>query len=96
MDSIGLCDNSSDFPLFTKSAVPLGLVLMHGKRLHHRSQERSIRCFSDPHIPELEVNTEIFGVNLCIQSKCGKMRTRKTQNMNTFRTAWVHFKRDIC
>ena len=44
VDSIGLCDNSSDFLLFTKSAVlfyRFGPRFHAVKKLHHRWQERS-------------------------------------------------------
>ena len=36
--------------------------------------------------PVFEFNTEIYSVNLRIQSECRKIRTRKTQNMDTFYT----------
>ena len=42
------------------------------------------RSFSGPYIPAFELNTEIYSVNLCIQSKCGKIQTRKTPNTITF------------
>ena len=32
----------------------------------------------------IRTDTEIYGVNLCIQSKFGKIRTRKTANTDTF------------
>ena len=43
-----------------------------------------IPSFFGPYFPTLELNTEISPVNLHIQSKCGKMRTRKAPNMGTF------------
>ena len=52
-----------------------------------------IRRFSGAHFPEFERNMEIC---FRIQSECGKKRTRKIPNMNTFHAVWVHFKRDIC
>ena len=36
-----------------------------------------MRCFSGPRFPVLELNSEIYGVNLRIQSKYEKIRTRK-------------------
>ena len=39
--------------------------------------------------PIFGLNTEIYRVNLCIKSKYGKMRTRKTPYLKTFRA--VHF-----
>ena len=46
--------------------------------------ENSSRSFSDPYFPAFEPNTEIYGVSLRIQSECGKVRTRKNQNTDTF------------
>ena len=43
-----------------------------------------IRSFFGPHFPAFELNTEIYSLNLHIQSKCGKIWTRKTTNTNTF------------
>ena len=43
-----------------------------------------IRSFSGTHLPALGLNTEIYSVNLCILSEYGKIRTRKTQNTDTF------------
>ena len=40
--------------------------------------------FSGPYFHSFKLNMEIYGVNLCIQSKCEKIRTRKTPNMGTF------------
>ena len=40
--------------------------------------------FSGLHFPAFELNTEIYGVSLRIQSECGKMLTRITQNTDTF------------
>ena len=42
-----------------------------------------IWCFSGPYFPAFGLNTEKDGVFLCIQSKCGKIRTRKTPNTDT-------------
>ena len=44
-----------------------------------------IRSFSGPYFPAFGLNTDIYGVNLRVQSKCGKMQTRKTSNTDTFR-----------
>ena len=40
--------------------------------------------FSGPYFPAFGLNTERYGVFLLIQSKCGKIRTRKTLNTDTF------------
>ena len=45
-----------------------------------------IRSVSGPHFPAIRLNTEIQGVSLHIQSECGKIRTRKTPNTDTFQT----------
>ena len=37
-----------------------------------------------PHFPVFGLNTETYRVSLCIQSECGKMRTRITPNTETF------------
>ena len=43
-----------------------------------------IRSYSGRHFPAFGMNTERYGVSLCIQSECGKIRTRITPNMDTF------------
>ena len=43
-----------------------------------------IRSFSGPYFPAFWLNTKWYGVSLRIQSKCGKMWTRKTPNTDTF------------
>ena len=48
-----------------------------------------IRSFYGPHFPAFELNTERYGVSLRIQSKCGKIRTRKTPNTNIFHEVLV-------
>ena len=47
---------------------------------------KSVRmwCFSGPYLPAFELNTERYSVSLRIQSKCGKIWTRKTPNTDTF------------
>ena len=47
-------------------------------------REKCIRSFSGSYFPAFGLNTERYGVSLCIQSKCGKVRTGKTANTNTF------------
>ena len=48
-----------------------------------------IRRFPLPYFVACRLNTEICWVNLYIQSKCGKIRTRKTPNMDIFYTVMV-------
>ena len=43
-----------------------------------------VRSFSGPHFAAFGLNTEKHSVSLSIQSECGKMRTRKTPNTDTF------------
>ena len=43
-----------------------------------------VRIFSGPHFPAFALNTDIYSVNLCIQSKCGKMQTKQTPNTVKF------------
>ena len=43
-----------------------------------------IRSFSGLYFPAFELNTEIYKVNLRIQSECRKTRTGKILNTNTF------------
>ena len=40
--------------------------------------------FFGPYFPSFGLSTEKYGVSLCIQSKCGKTRTRNTRNLDTF------------
>ena len=40
--------------------------------------------FPGPYFSAFGLNTEIYGVNLRIQSEYGKIRTRKTPNADTF------------
>ena len=43
-----------------------------------------VRIFPGPYVPSFGMNTERYSVFPCIQSECGKIRTRKTLNMDTF------------
>ena len=43
-----------------------------------------IWSFSDPYFPAFGLNTERYSVFLRLQSECGKIRTRKTPNTDTF------------
>ena len=45
----------------------------------------SIWSFSDPYSPSFGLNTERYSVS---QSECGKIRTRKTPNTDTFHPVW--------
>ena len=50
----------------------------------HCAKSVRIRRFFGPNYSAVRLNMEIYSVNLQIQSECGKMRTRKTPNMDTF------------
>ena len=47
------------------------------------------RIFSGPYFPAFGLNTERYAVSLRIQSKCGKIWTRKTPNTSTFHAVTV-------
>ena len=52
--------------------------------LLHCEKIGNIRSFPGPYFPAFELNKETYSVSLRIQSLCGKIRTRKTPNMDTF------------
>ena len=53
-------------------------------KTHTLTHEYHIRSFSGPHFAAFGLNTEICSANLCIQSECGKKRTKKNSNTDTF------------
>ena len=50
----------------------------------HCAKSVSIRSFSGPYFPVFGLNMERYRVSLHIQSECGKIRTRKAPNTDTF------------
>ena len=48
-----------------------------------------IRNFPGLYFPAVGLNREIYSVNLRIQSECGKIPTRKTQDTATFNAVCV-------
>ena len=69
--------------------LPVNLCLTgHFPTTWHCVKSVRIWSFSGPYFPAFELNTEIHGVNLRIQSECGKAHTRKTPNTDTFHVAW--------
>ena len=50
---------------------------------NHCVESVRIRSFSGQHFPAFGLNTEIYRVNLHIQSECGKIRTRIATNIGT-------------
>ena len=45
--------------------------------------------FCGPYFPIFRLNTEIHEVSLRVQSKCGKIRTGKTPNTDTFQAVYI-------
>ena len=71
-----ICDNVGDRPPETS-----GL---------HCMKSVSIQSFSDPYFPTFGLNTEGYSVSVRIQSECGKIRTKKTPNTDTFHAVLLH------
>ena len=64
----------------------LYLVISDG--VWHYVKSVRIRSLSDLYFPAVVLNTDKYGVSLRIQSECGKIRTRKTPNTDTFHAVW--------
>ena len=58
---------------------------------NHCVKSVRIRSYSGRYFPAFGLNTERYGVSLCIQSECGKMRTRIAPNMDTSYAANVKY-----
>ena len=52
--------------------------------LFHCMKSVQIRNFSAPYFPAFRLNTERYSISLRIQSKCGKIRTRKNSVFGHF------------
>ena len=50
----------------------------------HLEQQDLVKTFFCPYFPVFGLNTDIYSVNLRIQSKCGKIRTRKSSVFGHF------------
>ena len=50
----------------------------------HCMKSAHVRNYFRPHFPTFGLNTERYWVSLRIQSECGKIRTRRTPNTDTF------------
>ena len=77
--------------MFCKKGVPRNFANFTGKHLcqslffnKHCVKSVCIRSYSGPHFPAFGLNTGRYSVYLRIQSKCRKMWTRITPNMDTF------------
>ena len=65
--------------LYSEFDVALKILVIHCVKSVH------IHSFPGLYFPTFGLNTEIYyRVNLCIESKCGKIRTRKATNTVTF------------
>ena len=58
--------------------------------LHEESPYSEFFCL---YFPTSGLNTERYGASLRIQSECGKIRTRKTPNMDAFHAVIITHKR---
>ena len=59
-------------------------LLLNKNKNHHCVKSARIRSYSGPHFPAFGLNTKRYSVPPRIQSEYGKMRTRITQNTDTF------------
>ena len=57
---------------------------------HHCVKSVRIRSFSGPHFLAFGLNTERYFETLSIQSKCGKIWTRKTPNTDNFQAVHMN------
>ena len=60
----------------------------------HCVKSVQIQSFSGPYIPAFGLNAEIYGVNLRIQSKYGKIQTRKNSVFGYFSDSRLTMKYD--
>ena len=70
-----------DFNNISFTENPLLILILI---LTHCVKSDRFRSFSGPYFPAFGLNTERYSVSLFIQYECGKMRTRKTPNTETF------------
>ena len=62
----------------------MSLKAKHILKYIHCVKSFHIRSFSGPYFPAFGLNKGRYSVSLRIQSKCGKIRIRKTPNTDTF------------
>ena len=72
------------FSLFLNWYAITGSLRITSLQTLHYVKSVCNRIYSGPYFPIFGLNTEKYGVPLRIQSKCGKIRTRITPNMNNF------------
>ena len=61
-----------------------GLLMAHLWFTYTAWKLSKYEVFSGSYFPVFGLNTEIYRVNLCIQSEYGKIRTRKTPHLDIF------------
>ena len=86
LDPVNICDKSVLLIQLTASNFSKkALSEMLRKVINtHLVQSVRIRSFSGPYFPEFGLNMERYSVSLRIQSKCGKIRSRKAPNTDSF------------
>ena len=67
--------------------------LMTHFNIFHCMKSVCICRFSGSYFPAFGLNTERCGVSPLIQSECGKIRTRKTPNTDTFHAVFATVER---
>ena len=70
--------------IFYENTISNLVKITHLAIYHHCVKSVHIRSFSDPYFSAFGLKTEIYSVNLRIQSECKKIRTRKIQNTDNF------------
>ena len=58
-------------------------------KAYHCKRGVRIRSYSGLYSPVFRLNTEQYGVSVCIQSEIGKMRTRITPNTDIFHAVYT-------
>ena len=63
----------------------------HCPRVIHYVKSVRVWSFSSPHFPAFVLNTERYGVSHHFHTECGKIRTRKTPNTDTFHVVIITY-----
>ena len=82
-----MCFTNSD--LFTHLSKTKIYKIYICNKIYHYVKSVRIRSFSGPCFPAFGLNTERYEVYLRTQSECGKIRTRKTPNADTFHAIYI-------
>ena len=84
-----IVNNTSDiFTIFTTTCSRI-LDIIFFQHIITAGKMFKYGVFSSPYFPVFRQNTEIYGVNLCTQSECRKIRTRKN-------SIFEYFSRSTC